>query len=91
MQFVRAEGVREKSVGGDLALYVEAHRSIHVLNRSARLIWECLKDPLTADELHTILIEAFAETDEHVLRADLQDTLDEFARLGIVRASVPQA
>jgi hypothetical protein len=37
------------------------------------------------------VIEAFAETDEGVLRADLQDVLNEFARLGIVRTVAEEA
>lgn len=89
MRFIRAERVKEKTVGRDLAVYVGDHRSIHVLNPSARVIWEALTEPLTADELHFILTEAFPDTAADVLRDDLQSGLDEFKRLHLVRA-VPQ-
>jgi len=83
MPFVRADDVKEKTVGGELALYVGAHRSIHVLNPTARFIWESLREPLTFEELLFVLGEAF-DADPDVLREDLRETLDQFQALDIV-------
>jgi hypothetical protein len=83
MHFVRSTDVKEKAVGGDLALYIEAHRSIHVLNPTARFIWESLKEPLTFEELLFVMREGF-EADEDELRRDLRQMIDECLALGIV-------
>jgi hypothetical protein len=82
--FVRADHVREKRVGPDVALYVESQRAIHVPNATARFIWECLAEPVTFDELLFMLAEAF-ETDADMLRTDLRETLEQFAASGLVR------
>lgn len=75
--------MKEKHLAGDLALYVGARRSIHVLNPTARFLWESLAEPLTFDELLYVLTEAF-DGDPHTLRTDLQQALDEFLQLGIL-------
>ena len=84
LYFVRSDRVKEKAVGQDVALYVEAQRSIHVLNKTARFVWESLRDPMTFDELLFVLTEAFDE-DGATLRQDLADTLDRFTKVGLVR------
>jgi len=83
MYFIRSDNVKEKNVGGELALYVGAHRAIHVLNPTARFIWESLREPLTFDELLFVMTEAF-DVDQAVLRSDLQDALDRFLSLQIL-------
>ncbi len=72
--YVRSEKVIEKKVGKDIAIYVEDNRSIHVLNPTARFIWECLKEPVTFDEILYMMNEVFdVETD--TLKNDLEETL----------------
>jgi hypothetical protein len=83
MYFVRSESVKEKTVGEDVALYVEQRRSIHVLNATARFVWECLREPLTFDDLLFMLTETF-DVGSDVARKDLQDTLDRFEELDLV-------
>jgi hypothetical protein len=84
LYFVRSSQVKEKPVAGDVALYVEAHRSIHVPNATARFIWEALRHPLTFDELLFVVSEAFSGTDSAILRRDLEETLERFVALGLL-------
>lgn len=81
--FVRSDKVKVKHVGADVALYVEEGRSIHVPNATARFIWESLQEPLTFDELLFTLSEAF-DIDRAILRQDLKETLDLFAKYGLL-------
>jgi hypothetical protein len=83
MPYVRADDVKEKHVGGELALYVGAHRAIHVLNPTARFIWESLSEPLTFDELLFVMGEAFDAAPD-VLRDDLSEAIDQFVSLDMV-------
>jgi len=85
MPFVRSESVKEKPVGTELSLYVGEHRSIHVLNPTARFIWESLRDPLTFDELLFVMGEAFT-IDAATLQLDLRETLDRFVALGVLHS-----
>lgn len=90
MRFVRSSDVKEKMVGPDLALYVGSHRAIHVLNATARFIWESLQEPLTFEELLFVMTEAF-EADEDELRADLRQTIDQYVALGIFAVQADDA
>ncbi len=72
--YIRSEKVIEKKVGTDIALYVEDHRSIHVLNPTARFIWECLKEPVTFDEILFMMNEVF-DVEIDTLKNDLEETL----------------
>jgi hypothetical protein len=81
--FARSAGVTEKAVGRDVALYVSEHHSIHVLNPTARFIWESLVEPMTFDEILLMMTEAF-DADADVMKQDLRDALDRFTELGLV-------
>lgn len=83
--FARSPGVTEKTVGRDVALYVRERRSIHVLNATARFVWESLREPMTEEELALVLARAFG-LDRGVAIADLHDTLSQFTELGLVVA-----
>ena len=81
--YIRSEKVTEKKVGTDIALYVEDHRSIHVLNPTARFIWECLKDPMSFDEILFMMSEVF-NVETATLRNDLEETLVLFEEKNLV-------
>ena len=82
--YVRASGVKEKKVGADIALYVETKRSIHVLNSTARFIWECLREPKTSAEIHFLLSESF-DVDAETLKSDLEEALELFEHNGLIQ------
>ena len=82
MRFVRASDVKEKTVGDDVALYVGANRSIHVLNPTARFVWGLLQEPLTFDELLYIMTETF-DAGGDTLRDDLRQTVEHGIAIGI--------
>jgi hypothetical protein len=75
--YIRSERVIEKKVGKDVALYDEENRSIHVLNPTARFIWECLKKPVTFDEILFMMNEVF-DFETETLKNDLEETLTLF-------------
>lgn len=83
MRYLRSSQASEKAVGNDVAVYVETHRAIHVLNDTARAIWTSLEEPLTFDELLFVMQEIF-DADTEALRSDLQAALEQFLTLGII-------
>jgi hypothetical protein len=82
--FACSDGVTEKTIGNELALYVERRRSIHVLNSTSRVVWESLKEPLTFDELMGVLGRVF-DVDREKLRCDLEETLALFRQLDLLQ------
>jgi hypothetical protein len=81
--FIRSEKVIEKKVGTDIALYVQDDRSIHVLNHTARFIWQCLKEPVTFDEILFVMHEVFI-VEAETLRNDLKETLALFEEKNLI-------
>jgi hypothetical protein len=81
--YLRSGNVKEKKVGEDLALYVQDDRSIHVLNNTARFIWECLKSPLTFDEILFMMGQVFKESSE-TLKSDLEEALSLFSDKNLI-------
>lgn len=69
-------------MGGDVALYVGADRSIHVLNPTARFVWGLLQEPLTFDELLCVMTETF-DAGADTLRDDLRQTVEHGVVIGI--------
>lgn len=83
MRIARSSDVTEKKVGADLALYVGAHRAIHVLNETARILWAALEEPLAFDEIFFVMQDVF-EAEPDTLREDLHTAIDELVALGIL-------
>ncbi len=83
-QFHRLETGRLKRIGDDIAIYVPERRAIHVLNETAFFIWECLKEPVTFDELLFMLSEAF-QGERKIMKKDLEEALDLLLKNGLVQ------
>jgi len=81
--FIRSPNVKEKKVGEDLALYVQEDRSIHVLNPTARFIWECLKTRVTLEEILFMMEQVFKENSE-TLKIDLEEALSHFSDKNLI-------
>ncbi len=82
-RFVRAPGVKLKTVGGATAAYLGSAPAIHVLNPTAELLFRCLETPLTRPEIVTLLAELTDGSPETIER-DLSALLPELMRLGLV-------
>ncbi len=63
-----------KRVGNQMALYVGDRKAIHVLNATALLLYHCLAEPLTREELVAILTE-LNPPDADTLAADIERVL----------------
>lgn len=82
--FQRLETGKLKRIGDDIAIYVPNQRAIHVLNQTAFFIWECLKEPVTFEDLLFMLGEAF-KGERKIMERDLEETLDLLLKNGLVQ------
>ena len=51
IHYKRTKKAKLKRVGGSIAIYVGEQKAIHVLNRTAHFVYECMENPVTFDEL----------------------------------------
>ena len=84
MHYRQAGQVKIKKIGNSIALYVDSQKGIHVLNDTARFIWEVLEEPFTGDELLYMVSQAF-DGDRAAMKADLDEIIDRFLRYDLIR------
>ncbi len=71
----RREGVVLKDIGGEALLYGADERAIHILNPTARLIWELCDGEHTAEDMTQAIRDRFVVSEEQDVLADVQHTL----------------
>lgn len=81
---IRREGVWLRATGEENAVYDPATGALHLMNETARAIWELCDGDTTPAEM----VEAICEVSRlhpDVVAEDVERTLGEFDRLGILR------
>ncbi len=81
---VRKEGIFIQDIGRETLLYSDKEKLIHVLNPTAKLIWELCDGIHTVEDMERAIRESFSLSREHDVMGDIQRTLDVFARKGMV-------
>lgn len=84
MYYRQASQVKVKQIGNSKALYIGSRKGIHVLNDTARFIWEALEEPLTADELLYMLSQVF-DADKAAMAADLEEIIALFLKHDLIQ------
>lgn len=84
LYYQRIQKMKLKKVGDQMAVYIPSQRAIHVLNQTTLFLWECLKEPVTFEELLFMLTEAF-KGERKTMKKDLEETLDLFLEKGLIR------
>ena len=65
-------------VGNELLIYDASTGDVHVLNSTARAIWEACAEPQTQEQLAARLHAQFAGADPAQVRRDVETVLTEF-------------
>ncbi|MFC2169859.1 PqqD family protein [Acidobacteriota bacterium] len=73
-----------KKVGSDMAVYVKEQKAIHVLNQTAYLLFELMKEPVSFDEM-VIVVQEATNADEKTVRQDLKETIKQFLKHKIIQ------
>ena len=84
MRYRRDPAIRVKTVGGGFAVYVPTTGSVHVLNPTARLLFDSLEEARSLDDL----VDAFlagTDGDRTTVERDLEQSLREFMDAGILQ------
>jgi hypothetical protein len=80
----RAPGVLTKQVGSESILYKSTNEEIHVLNSTARLVWDLCDGEHTVEEIEQSIRKNFAVPPGYHLTEDILETLRVFSQKGLL-------
>lgn len=84
MKPVRKQGIIVQDIGRETLLYNAGGKAIHVLNPTAKLIWELCDGVHTAEDMEQEIRSKFSVVSKHDVSADIQKTLEVFASKGVL-------
>jgi PqqD family protein of HPr-rel-A system len=82
---VRTPGIVVQDVGDEILLYSAEGKAIHVLNPTARRIWELCDGEHTTADLVQALQASFSIGAEHDVTTDIRRTLADLAARGLLQ------
>jgi hypothetical protein len=83
--FLRNPDIYLKEMGDEAILYDDGMKALHVLNRTARLIWEHCDGYHSIPDIERILRTHFSIDNSVDLETDIRQTLDTLLSKGLVR------
>ena len=81
---IRSSKVVVKAVGNETLLYDAEGSAIHVLNATARFIWDQCNGEQSAEEIAHSLREQFAVPPDRDVMQDVQRVLTELEQKGVI-------
>ncbi|MCF6156505.1 MAG: PqqD family protein [Candidatus Brocadia sp.] len=81
---IRKQGILVQDMGRETLLYSTEGKAIHVLNPTAKLIWELCDGGHTREEMEQVIRTRFSIPDNHDVAGDILHTLEVFVTKGIV-------
>jgi len=81
---VRKQGLIAQDMGRESLLYSAKGKVIHVLNPTAKLIWELCDGAYTIEGMEREVRVNFSTSEEHNAIEDIKQTLDLFVSKGII-------
>lgn len=81
---VRISGIKIEEIGKEAVLYSSSQKSIHVLNPTARLIWELCDGDHTLSDIEKEIRRRFAVPEDLDVMGDIRRTLAVFAEKEIL-------
>ena len=81
---VRRQGITARDIGGETLLYSVDERAIHVLNPTAKLIWDLCDGKHTVEDMERVVRTSFSVARGHDLVIDIRRTLEVFVNKGLL-------
>ena len=82
---IRKQGIMNKQVGDETLLYDMHEGTIHILNRTAHMIWNLCNGHYTADDIQHKLKDQFAFPPDCDLIGDVRQALSIFKQKGLLQ------
>ena len=84
--FLRQPGVLQRNMGAETILYTDQMDAVHVLNRTARLIWSLCDGNHTLADLEQAVRAKFAVREQYDLLPDIRQALAILLEKGLIVA-----
>ncbi|MDG6025390.1 MAG: PqqD family protein [Candidatus Brocadia sp.] len=81
---IRKPGIMVQDMGRETLLYSAEGKAIHVLNPTAKLIWELCDGKHSIEEMEQVIRAGFSISDNHNVAGDIRHTLEVFTEKGVV-------
>jgi len=81
-----AEGLTIQDLGTELMLYDARKDKVHILNPTARVVWEGLVAAQTDEEIASALRERFSIEPGQDLKTDVRTIINELRQKGLIKA-----
>ena len=82
-RYVQSGKGKLKKVGDETAVYVEAHKGLHVLNETALLIYEAMAQPARTDQVVQLLVDLTGEERARI-EGDVGRTVRLYLKHGLI-------
>ncbi len=79
-----AESYIAREIGSELLLYDAETDEVHILNATARMVYELHRQGSTADQIAQVLRSRFSLGEEANIGADVECCLDDLRTKGII-------
>ena len=73
-----------KDLGDEFLIYSAEHKELHVINPTARLIWDMCDGNHTINDIKTEIQTRFAIPPDRDIISDIHSTLDTFCKKGLI-------
>jgi len=83
---IRKPGITAKDIGDETLLYSAEQEAIHILNPTAKLIWEFCDGERTLEDMEQAIRASFSVPDEHNVGEDIRQILEVFEEKGLLSA-----
>ena len=80
----KAEGIISRRVGDEIVVIKDDGLSVHLLNKTAAIIWEKYSDTSEPDTIASALCERFEITLDEA-RRDVEDTIKQLEEIGLLK------
>ncbi|GJQ24909.1 MAG: PqqD family protein [Planctomycetia bacterium] len=81
---LRKSDIAIRCVDNEAILYREGEKRIHILNPTARLVWELCDGAHTVEDMEKTMRANFSIADGRDVMKDIRQTIDEFACKGVL-------
>jgi hypothetical protein len=87
---IRKPGILIQDLGGEMLLYSAEEKVMHILNPTARRIWELCNGEQSVEAMEQAIRASFSVPDGHDVVGDIRRTLEVFAGKGLLKQNSNQ-
>lgn len=82
---IRASNVTVDNVGNETLVYAVEAEAIHVLNRTAKLVWDLCDGTHSVSDMEQIIRTQFSVPPGEDVAGDIENTLEQLANKGLLQ------